>query len=416
VDHPNIVKVFASQIDELLLFPFLVMEFIHGRNLSECLDDYKKDPICLFRHLITILESINFCHQKGIVHRDLKPENIMLTPEGVIKIIDFGIARSSTQDNLEGFALGTPQYMAPEQFMGKSPTSRSDVYSLGIMVWEFLTGKPPFLASPKSADQFLEMAEKHMNSRPPIEELTKNPCASSIADVIASMISKKPEERPEIPLLVEHFKQHLFSLGGSIAGIYDVERVIATEKTVQVFKARDNQLRREVAIRMLSPIGAMDLSLREIFLEKCRKLAAVKHSSLPEVYSIACDPLTGLPFIVMEYINEADLKTLKPDIRKDAGLGLRIMKCLLESVQFLHSNSVVHGNLDVQQVLSTKGGAVKIIGFDLTSKLENEDPKQDINSLGRVFSELNKFGKNGGVIFPSLQIISKEMEEFEGKS
>ncbi len=156
LDHPFICKIYDA--DESEDKTFIVMEFVKGEDLSERMN---KKPLALkeiFRIVSEVAEALEEAHKKGIVHRDLKPGNIMITPQGHAKVMDFGIAkRISTEDEMltrtmtkdtltrEGSIIGTLAYMSPEQARGERVDSRSDIFSLGIIFYELLSGKQPFL-------------------------------------------------------------------------------------------------------------------------------------------------------------------------------------------------------------------------------------------------------------------------------
>ncbi|MFX0200510.1 MAG: protein kinase, partial [Candidatus Hodarchaeota archaeon] len=155
LDHPFICKIYDA--DETADKTFIVMEFIKGENLSE---KVRKRPLPLkdtFRIISEVADALEEAHKKGIVHRDLKPSNIMITPQGHAKVMDFGIAkrvyseeemlsRTITKDTLthEGSIIGTLAYMSPEQARGEQVDSKSDIFSLGIIFYELLSGKSPF--------------------------------------------------------------------------------------------------------------------------------------------------------------------------------------------------------------------------------------------------------------------------------
>ena len=169
--HPNTVQFYDfGELEDKTLF--IVMEFIEGEDLAHRLQRGPVDPQMADKLLIQICGSLHEAHQRGIVHRDLKPENVLLTSRGgqsdFVKVLDFGIAkRSEAEDDSkakltkQGMVLGTPPYMSPEQFSGQTLDLRSDVYSLGIMTFEMITGHLPFEAKTP-----WEWATKHLTQAP----------------------------------------------------------------------------------------------------------------------------------------------------------------------------------------------------------------------------------------------------------
>ncbi len=144
LNHPNIVTVYAAGEEDG--YPYLAMEFVEGRTLRAIIDEgpVRWDQAVEWTgHLLGALERL---HQEGIVHRDLKPENVMVTTQGVVKLMDFGIAHVSQSETLtqEGTAVGTVNYMSPEQASGKKADARSDLFSLATVLYQMVTGEHPF--------------------------------------------------------------------------------------------------------------------------------------------------------------------------------------------------------------------------------------------------------------------------------
>lgn len=148
LNHPNIATLYSffREGDDL----FMAMEFVKGETLADLI--LRSGPISCGAAIQTfhhVLEGISYAHQNGIVHRDIKPSNIMLTPDGSAKVMDFGIARVMGTERLtmQGGLIGTIEYMSPEQIQGLEVDPRSDIYSLGVVLYEMLTGQPPFTGS-----------------------------------------------------------------------------------------------------------------------------------------------------------------------------------------------------------------------------------------------------------------------------
>ena len=151
LSHPNIVTIFdAGEEDDL---GYIAMEMLQGTTLKQWSRKPNLLPLeKLISMLATVAEAMDHAHQQGIVHRDIKPANIMLTTDEVIKIMDFGIAKMGTSSKTQtNIVLGTPTYMSPEQISGKKVDGRSDIFSLGVVMFELLTGRPPYTADNVSA-------------------------------------------------------------------------------------------------------------------------------------------------------------------------------------------------------------------------------------------------------------------------
>lgn len=161
LSHPNIVSVYdVSHSDDV---EYIVMELIEGITLKQYLQKKSVlEPAEVLDFTTQIAKALEHAHSKGIIHRDIKPQNIMLLKDGMIKVADFGIAslESDIEEN-NGEAVGSVHYIAPEQARGQAPDARSDIYSLGIVMYEMLTGKLPYIGASD-----VEVAVKHMNTDP----------------------------------------------------------------------------------------------------------------------------------------------------------------------------------------------------------------------------------------------------------
>ena len=189
--HPNIVSVFDVGTDKG--YHYIVMEYVEGETLKEYIEQKHKLP---WREAVDIAmqicKGLEVAHKNSIVHRDIKPHNIMRTPDGVIKVMDFGIARASLQETMtaDDSAIGSVHYISPEQARGGFVDHRSDIYSLGIVLYEMLTGKVPF-----DNDSPVTIAIKHIQEKP------VPPCEYNISipipleQVVLKAIEKDPAKR-----------------------------------------------------------------------------------------------------------------------------------------------------------------------------------------------------------------------------
>jgi serine/threonine-protein kinase len=189
LDHPNLVRVLDGGDDDGL--PFMVMELLEGEALNRIIDDRGALPVEEAVELVAdVADGLGLAHQRGIVHRDVKPGNIVCH-ERVPTLVDFGIARNIDATTLtRGLVVGTAAYLAPEQAQGRAVTPASDVYALGCVLYELLTGEPPF-----AGDSPVTVALKHVQDDPvPPSDLTDVPAA--VNAVVMQCLSKAPEARP----------------------------------------------------------------------------------------------------------------------------------------------------------------------------------------------------------------------------
>lgn len=191
LEHPNIVRVYDyDQVDGL---SFIVMEYVDGTNLDRILRDKKYlsavESIPIFEQL---LAALGYAHVNGIVHRDIKPSNIMITRANIVKITDFGIAKVTGSAKLTrtGTGAGSLLYMSPEQIRGKDIDNRSDLYSVGVTMYQVLTGRTPF-----EADSDYDIMTGHLEKTPPPPTEFRSSLPQSVSDVVMKSLEKKPERR-----------------------------------------------------------------------------------------------------------------------------------------------------------------------------------------------------------------------------
>jgi eukaryotic-like serine/threonine-protein kinase len=190
LDHPNIAQLrTALKLDNQLV---MIMEFVAGQSLAERV---KQGPILTSEALAYIdqmLDALTYAHAQGVIHRDIKPANMMLTPEGVVKLTDFGVARSRNYEALTatGTTTGSLAYMSPEQINGGAVDARSDLYSLGISFYEMVTGRRPFRANSDFAMMSAQLKEQ---PRPPIE--LRSDLNPQLNEIILRALAKNPTER-----------------------------------------------------------------------------------------------------------------------------------------------------------------------------------------------------------------------------
>jgi serine/threonine-protein kinase len=192
LSHPNIVPVFDWGEDDGVYF--IVMEYVDGRSLSAVLRDPQKLPPNQIAQIgAGVAAALAFAHRHGVVHRDVKPGNILITPDGEVKVTDFGIARAmNTEESLTqtGAVMGTAAYFSPEQAEGKTVDARSDIYSLGVVLYEMAVGRPPF-----TGDSPVAVASKHVRDQPVLPRVANPACPAALEAVIMKAMAKDPASR-----------------------------------------------------------------------------------------------------------------------------------------------------------------------------------------------------------------------------
>src|SRR6184192_2483683 len=190
LSHPNIVSVYDRGTAEGTYY--IAMEYLDGRSLKELIVSRGPAPVkTSVEYARQILAAVGFAHKNGIVHRDIKPHNVLVGPEGRLKVTDFGIARSGASQMTEvGSIIGTAQYLSPEQARGSPVDQTSDLYSVGIVLYEMLTGKVPF-----TGDTPLEIAMKHLSAIPKPPSQVRHDVPHDLDLIVLRALAKDPDER-----------------------------------------------------------------------------------------------------------------------------------------------------------------------------------------------------------------------------
>jgi len=190
LSHPNIITLHDMGIEESSQTPYLVMEFIDGMPLNRVLE---KGTLPLPRASAWVAhaaEALEVAHRRGVIHGDVKPANILITMDGRVKLTDFGMARVARREARESALLGTPAYWCPEQIMGRPQDSRSDIFSLGVVLYEIITGKRPF-----DSDSLQGICNHVLSSTPnPVSQLQPS-IPVTFDEIVSACLAKNPDAR-----------------------------------------------------------------------------------------------------------------------------------------------------------------------------------------------------------------------------
>ena len=206
LQHQNVVSVYdRGEFEDTY---YIAMEYLPGRSLKQLIrDEAPLDPIRAIDIAIQILRAARFAHRRGIIHRDLKPHNVIVDDSGHATVTDFGIARAGASDMTEtGSIMGTAQYLSPEQAQGHSVNAQSDLYSVGVVLYEMLTGRVPF-----DGDSAVTIALKHV-SEAPVPPSRFNPKVSpELEQTVLWTLNKNPADRPadaeQLITVLEHCRE-----------------------------------------------------------------------------------------------------------------------------------------------------------------------------------------------------------------
>jgi serine/threonine protein kinase len=199
--HPNVVQVFDFGFDEAAHQHFIVMEQVPGRSCAELLRERGHLDVEEAVEIVAqACRGLDYAHRNGVVHRDVKPGNLLVTDDGVVKLADFGIAKATEQSSITqvGSVLGTAAYLAPEQARGEESGARSDLYSLGVVAYQLLSGRLPYEATSLS-----ELTLKQQRELPPVLEQLNPDVPPALAQAVALSLSLEPEGRPQSAAAME---------------------------------------------------------------------------------------------------------------------------------------------------------------------------------------------------------------------
>ena len=246
--HPNIVAVYESNAYDGRLA--IAMELVDGITLGTLLERGRMEPATAMDVLDQLIDAVSYAHYMGIVHRDIKPDNVFVTRSGSVKLADFGIAHlasAGSDDMSSGMALGTPGYMAPEQVLGQEVDERSDVFSIGVVAYEMLSGRNPFGVG-EEADQTTLMSRTVHDAVP---RLAVGGVSAATCHAVMMALQKNPDDRPQS---VKAFKTLLH-------GATRVPATNARSNSIQTTVAGEGQTRQLWAVCVLAGIIVFVLAL-----------------------------------------------------------------------------------------------------------------------------------------------------------
>lgn len=391
LDHPNVCTLY--EVGEEDGAPFLVMAFCEGETVH---DRLRGGPLPVEDAVAVALQvaaGLAAAHERGIVHRDVKPANVIVGAGGQVKLVDFGVAKLTDQSQLTrtGSVVGTPVYMSPEQFLGAPAGPGADIWALGCLLYEMLTGRAPFeeRGEKETVRAILERDPKPLKDLQPAVPpaldwivtrlLAKRPSIryAAMEDVLADLRALGHEPKPssgeatllEIPLSASRPAEPA-SRGGTTVGPYELLELLGAGGMGIVHRARDTRLERVVALKLLPPELTRDPEMKRRFLQEARAASALDHPNLCTILEVGETDDGGLYLSMPCY----DGETLRQKLEHGAlGLdeALEIGEQIARGLAKAHRGGIVHRDIKPANLIVTGDGVVKILDFGL-AKLAGE--------------------------------------------
>ncbi len=392
--HPHIVRSLgAGRMPDGAYY--LATEYLEGETLKERI---KRAGVLTADELVRLMrpvcDALQYMHQRNVVHRDLRPEKIFLATDGAPRVLDFGLAHfggTRSVSTAPGVLLTRPQYTPPECIMGHRCDARGDVYSLGITMYEALTGKPPF----DGADGEVLSAQL-TGTVPPLP-----PTAAHLQPIVDRCLAKEPSRRfdaKDLALALEQFgvlpaskvdPEQVIRLTAMLHGVsqgdtlgnYRIERMLGDGGMGQVYKARHIKLDREVAIKLLKPQQAQSDALVERFFREARAVNRIKHEHIIEIHDFVDEKNEhGIrrSYCVMELLNGHSLLGVMAKGPLSIGRAVRLVRQAASALQAAHEVGITHRDVKPDNIfVTTRSGAefVKVLDFGV-AKLAGPDDKE----------------------------------------
>lgn len=390
IAHRNVVRVFDLGVADRLRF--ITMEFVDGADLRTLLEQRGKFPLNEAVALMEQLcEGLHAAHSEDVIHRDLKPQNVLIGRDRRARIVDFGLARSFEQTGITrtGAVLGTPHYMAPEQALGKQSDARSDIFALGVVFFELLTGELPF-PDENLMESFLARTRDRAR---PIASIDPT-IPPWLVRVVMRCMEREPAHRYQS---VEELLAELRAADGarafshaSVSGMFSPGVILGSRYLIEaeageggmgkVYRARDLDLDRTVALKIVRPELANHPQALSRLKHEISLASQISHKNVLRIHDLG--EASGLRFVSMAWADGEDLGSL---LRRYGSLPeeriFQLASEICEGLAAAHDQGIVHRDLKPSNVLLDSAGHACIADFGLARPVET---KQSVSRSGEV--------------------------------
>ncbi len=376
IAHRNVIRVFDLGVAQGLRF--ITMEYVEGRDLKSIIELHRKLPLDeVVQILSQICEGLEAAHSEGVVHRDLKPQNVLVSAGNRVRIVDFGLARSFEDSGIThtGMILGTPTYMSPEQALGKQGDARSDIFSLGVIGFELLTGQLPFPSQTLSES----LIGRTRGKARPIETVDPE-LPGWLCRIVMRCLERDPSDRyrnaqdivnelavrdvcayPPLPT-------GTLAPGTMVGSRYRIEAEAGEGGMGKVYRAVDLDLHRTVALKVVRPELASSQATLDQLKHEISIASQISHKNVLRVHDLG--EASGLRYISMAWAEGEHLGNL---LRRAAPLPedqiIQLATQICEGLEAAHEQGVSHRDLKPSNILLTAGGNPCIADFGLAHNL-----------------------------------------------
>lgn len=366
LNHPNIVTIYS--IEESESFMFIVMEYVEGVTLKSIIDRGPIDSTQLIQLGSQVADALAAAHSAGLIHRDIKPSNILVTPAGQAKILDFGLAKASqvsdrslsgeqTMSRLTktGMVVGTISYMSPEQTRGELLDARTDIFSLGCVLYEAATGKIPF-----SGPSILSILHEIATAEPPPPSTVTNNVPQGLDFIINRCLAKDRERRYSSAAELANALRGL-----TFANRYQIMRELGRGGMGVVHLAHDPLLERDVAIKVVSP-DLLSEDAVERFKREARVVAKMDHPGIVPIHDIG--EHEGSLYFIMPFVQGTSLRSFLNEGSLSLGDVIDIGIQVAEALDYSHTQGVVHRDIKPENIMVARQDSsvrVRVTDFGL---------------------------------------------------
>jgi serine/threonine protein kinase len=364
LQHQNILPIYDYGEQNGLLY--LVMQYVENSLSLQDMLGSPMDPLQALRITGHVLNALDYAHKRGVLHRNIKPANVLMPAPDWPMLADFGIAKllnDSQHLTMTGFIIGTVAYMAPEQAVGRPIDARTDLYSLGVVLYDMLTGRVPF-----NTETPMAMLTKHVHEPPPPPRQINPNLSPEIEAMLLRALSKDPSQRYQSAAAMAADLERLAAALGThttqarsettrMLGNYEILEEIGRGGLATVYRARQTALSRDVALKVLHPQLVTDLGLVDGFRRVARDMATLSHPSIVQVYDYG--ETEGQLYIAMQL---AEGGSLAKQIAERGLLSweetLRMLRPICAAIDYVHSRNYIHRDIKPANILFDKQSAL----------------------------------------------------------